>query len=87
MVYRYVHVPQAIEAAISADAIILVMGIRSCAYDNQCWIGRAEIEGEEKDRVALDLPGYQPDLIRAVRSAAGQKKSYSRFGQWRSSHP
>jgi beta-glucosidase len=65
--------PQAIDAAKSADTIILVMGIRSCPYDNQCWIGRAEIEGEQKDRVSLNLPGYQPDLIRAIRSAAGQK--------------
>jgi len=65
--------PQAVEAAKSADAIILVMGIRSCPYDEQCWVGRAIIEGEQKDRISLNLPGYQADLIRAIRSAAGQK--------------
>jgi len=65
--------PEAISAAQASEAIILVIGIRSCPYDNQCWLGRAEIEGEQKDRTSLDLPGYQPDLIQAVKTAAGSK--------------
>jgi len=65
--------PDAVSAAKAADVIILVMGIRSCPYDSKCWVGRAVIEGEQKDRMTLDLPGYQEDLIKLITSNSGSK--------------
>ncbi len=44
-------IDQAVEAAKSSDAAVVVVGL---------------IEGESLDRASLGLPGHQPELIRAV---------------------
>ncbi len=50
-------IQRAVSAAIDADAVILVVGTS------------AEWESEDRDRVSLDLPGDQDELIRRVLAA------------------
>ncbi|MCC7207178.1 MAG: glycoside hydrolase family 3 C-terminal domain-containing protein [Anaerolineae bacterium] len=53
---------EAVEAAKQADAVILVLGDKAGLTDS-C------TSGEARDRAVLDLPGVQPDLMRAVLAA------------------
>jgi beta-glucosidase len=51
----------AVEAARKVDAVVLVVGIDGTQ------------EGEQRDRIAIELPAIQEGLIRAVTRAAGSK--------------
>ena len=49
----------AVAAAKAADAVVLVMGLDQ------------SLEAEMHDRTHIRLPGYQPELVSAIRSAVG----------------
>lgn len=69
--------PMATAAAAEADAIVVLLGLHYSAAGNatQCdhdkpWITDAACEGEGTDRINIELPGNQTELVAALREAA-----------------
>jgi beta-glucosidase len=63
--------PEALEAARAADAVVLVLGLNSRLEGEEMRIQVAGFKGG--DRTSLDLPRVQQDLMEQVVAAAGNK--------------
>lgn len=64
----------AVDAANAADAVVVVLGLRTCTPPGPPGEQHECVESEGHDRDSLGLPGVQQQLLRAITASIGASK-------------